>query len=140
MTRRLTFSPIVALSIALSSGALGASSRPKQEAVAAYKHYFEKALRKPYYSKITPNLHRMKIKNLKIYSACIGELVGASACPRADYFFGCAFADAYASNPDSAAAQRICSEHASAQYAVQRITVYRDDRCGYIIDTVTCAF
>jgi hypothetical protein len=140
MTPGLTFSAVVALSVALSSVALGASSHPKQEAVAPYKHYFEKALRNPDFGKTTRDLHKMKIKNLKIYSACIGELVGATACPRADYFFGCAFADAHPSNPDSAAARRICAEHASAQYAVQRITVYRGDRCGYIIDTVTCAF
>jgi hypothetical protein len=140
MTNRLTFSPIVALSVALSAGALGAPSDPKQHAVAAYKNYFEMALRNPDFSKITRDLHRLKIKNLKIYSACIGELIGATACPRADYFFGCAFADAHASNPDSAAAQRICAEHASGQYAVQRITVYRGNRCGYIIDTVTCAY
>ena len=132
MAHRLALSRVV-----LAGGALGAS-HPKQ--VAAYKRYFEKALQDPAYSKTTPDLHKMTIKNLKTYTARIGQLVGATACPTADYFFGCGFAGAHASKPEVAAAQRICSEHGSAQYAVQRIRAYHGDRCGYIIDTVTCAF
>ncbi len=82
----------------------------------------------------------MKIKNLRVFTACIGELAGATACPTADYFFGCDFADSHASNPDAAAAQQVCSEHGSGQYGVQRIKIYNGDRCGYIVDTITCAF
>jgi hypothetical protein len=39
-----------------------------------------------------------------------------------------------------AAAQQVCDQHASAQYGVQRIKVYNGDRCGYVVDTITCAF
>ena len=138
MTRSLAIA--VALSVALADGGFAAAPDANPGAVAAYEHYLDVALHNPAFSETTPDLHTMKITRMKAYSVCIGELLRETGCPTADYFFECDFADAHPSEAESAAARRICAEHASAQYAVQRITAYRGDRCGYIIDTVTCAF
>lgn len=140
MARALAFSAIVAVTVSLKCGAFGAPTDPPPSAAAAYKQYFDQALKNPAYSAASADLRKMNIKSTKVFSACIGQFVKGTGCPTADYFFGCAFAEAHPSDPDSAAAEEVCGEYASGQYAVQRIKVYDGDGCGYIIDTITCAF